>query len=477
MDEARTLLGVDQGTGADEVRRAYLRLVKKHRPEQDPGGFQRVREAYDIVRQALPYQVHALVTANGKAVVASPTEGAAEVTADELEIFYRRSDALEASDSNGAIEIWRAAVLQHPDNAEAHERLVEAYDAAGDEERAGGALLRGYQCGFSGFERELLARAPAHAPAELYERAEHDAGLAFAAAAGRLRQGDPRAALPYLRLGIKSASGSSYQTAALVIETLSRLGKHGDVEGFMELAELFANHVKDNQVALWAPHAAQWAVLRELRGVASDLPAFVFISLASSVVEQDAKNLAEELARYAARDWHQAQRAENVLKARAPRLHEAYAGLLRPAEHVPYGWGFEWGSVVGPLLVVVFMLARCLTGSRESETALPDPPKSLAGEQPIPQFATQPGTQYYAAYRTIDDLSGLAHQRGLGELRAKLVAVGHAFPEGCPSLAREMQGVVELARNQGSVITNHTKALWVEFERVCPARAGIGDPP
>lgn len=51
-DEAFSVLGVEAPTSAEAIRRAYLRLVRKHSPERDPEGFQRVREAYDLLRDA-----------------------------------------------------------------------------------------------------------------------------------------------------------------------------------------------------------------------------------------------------------------------------------------------------------------------------------------------------------------------------------------------------------------------------------------
>lgn len=49
--EALEILGVDETTDRKSIRRAYLRLVKKHKPDQDPEGFQRVREAYETASQ------------------------------------------------------------------------------------------------------------------------------------------------------------------------------------------------------------------------------------------------------------------------------------------------------------------------------------------------------------------------------------------------------------------------------------------
>jgi molecular chaperone HscC len=48
--EAMDLLGVEPGASPDEVRRAWLRAVRKHRPERDPEGFKRVTEAYELLR-------------------------------------------------------------------------------------------------------------------------------------------------------------------------------------------------------------------------------------------------------------------------------------------------------------------------------------------------------------------------------------------------------------------------------------------
>jgi hypothetical protein len=53
LDEALYELGVQRGAGAEAARRAYLRLLKVRKPEADPEGFRRLREAYEIVRGPL----------------------------------------------------------------------------------------------------------------------------------------------------------------------------------------------------------------------------------------------------------------------------------------------------------------------------------------------------------------------------------------------------------------------------------------
>jgi hypothetical protein len=53
FDEALALLGLTPPTDAGVARRAYAKLLKTHRPESDPEGFMRLREAYERVRDAL----------------------------------------------------------------------------------------------------------------------------------------------------------------------------------------------------------------------------------------------------------------------------------------------------------------------------------------------------------------------------------------------------------------------------------------
>lgn len=52
LETAREVLGVDASADAGAVRRAYLRLLKKHNPERDPEGFKQLREAFELARDA-----------------------------------------------------------------------------------------------------------------------------------------------------------------------------------------------------------------------------------------------------------------------------------------------------------------------------------------------------------------------------------------------------------------------------------------
>jgi len=54
IEDARAVLGVTAEMSADETRRTYLRLTRKHGPETDPQGFARIREAYERLREVAP---------------------------------------------------------------------------------------------------------------------------------------------------------------------------------------------------------------------------------------------------------------------------------------------------------------------------------------------------------------------------------------------------------------------------------------
>ena len=46
----REVLGVNQDAGEEEIRTAYVRKVKEHPPDRSPEEFERIRDAYDSLR-------------------------------------------------------------------------------------------------------------------------------------------------------------------------------------------------------------------------------------------------------------------------------------------------------------------------------------------------------------------------------------------------------------------------------------------
>ncbi|HEY2015698.1 MAG TPA: J domain-containing protein [Bryobacteraceae bacterium] len=48
--DAREVLGIPPNAGEEEIRAAYLRKVKEHPPDRAPEEFEKIRDAYDTLR-------------------------------------------------------------------------------------------------------------------------------------------------------------------------------------------------------------------------------------------------------------------------------------------------------------------------------------------------------------------------------------------------------------------------------------------
>jgi len=171
IDEALELLGVTREDDDDRVRRAYLKAVRRHPPERDPEGFQRVREAYELAKsrrfafifvpgddleraEAAPddESLEAATTEEAPgspADVAPPSDdsddGVADVMADaepgpevDEALDARDWGELDDEDSDGSLEMYVYDALMmaaHEPTAEAGERAVEWATRWVDEER------------------------------------------------------------------------------------------------------------------------------------------------------------------------------------------------------------------------------------------------------------------------------------------------------------------------------------------------------
>ena len=50
QEDPREVLGIEAEAGDEEIRAAYLRKVKEYPPDRSPREFERVRDAYDMLR-------------------------------------------------------------------------------------------------------------------------------------------------------------------------------------------------------------------------------------------------------------------------------------------------------------------------------------------------------------------------------------------------------------------------------------------
>ena len=75
LQEAASVLGVAPTATGEEVRAAYLRGVKEHPPDRDPRGFEGVRDAYDLLREAGSRSMLHLFTGDPAAPLVSLLDG------------------------------------------------------------------------------------------------------------------------------------------------------------------------------------------------------------------------------------------------------------------------------------------------------------------------------------------------------------------------------------------------------------------
>jgi curved DNA-binding protein CbpA len=72
---AREVLGIPLNAGDEEIRAAYLRKVKEHPPDQSPEQFEKIRDAYETLRDPRRRVRDMLLSADPEAPLGALIEG------------------------------------------------------------------------------------------------------------------------------------------------------------------------------------------------------------------------------------------------------------------------------------------------------------------------------------------------------------------------------------------------------------------
>ena len=74
-DDPRQILEIEAEAGDEEIRAAYLRKVKQYPPDRAPREFERVRDAYEVLRDPRRRTRLMLLSADPKQPLASLLDG------------------------------------------------------------------------------------------------------------------------------------------------------------------------------------------------------------------------------------------------------------------------------------------------------------------------------------------------------------------------------------------------------------------
>jgi curved DNA-binding protein CbpA len=69
------VLGLEPGAGDEQIRAAYLAKLKQFPPDRSPVEFERIRDAYDVLRDRRKRAQHTLFSVNSEARLDSLLDG------------------------------------------------------------------------------------------------------------------------------------------------------------------------------------------------------------------------------------------------------------------------------------------------------------------------------------------------------------------------------------------------------------------
>jgi len=384
--DAAQILGVDLGERPDRkaVKRAYLRQVKTTSPEQDPEGFARLRQAYELLDNFVSWHEpspvplpatpihHETPPSNGEANETQAEDGYQDEydddDDDELAPYYERLNALREDAPWGQrAEIAREALKAFPDNESARRLLLRYLPLENDFARgeALAVLLAGVEKGQLAFFPALVRHAPERVPAAAIEKASQldDPELKLAVIEiASLQNAGVRAVdlLDELTKGIDERGLSSAYLEEILRAVLIVVAKNGSVlgrEGFRRV-EKNLNLAAIDWLTVSPQAAFYFGVITEFPAIATMLPEFILRSIAADVVWDDRgaspRAIANHLPVLGRRD-------RKRLKESIPKLAPTIYQIISPGFEAPRKRAFNLQDELdGRALFVLAWLALSL---------------------------------------------------------------------------------------------------------------------
>lgn len=294
IDEALTELGIDAFTTRDEARRAYLRLLKTRKPETDPEGFRRLREAFELAREYLPEERQPWWSTRDTTSAATAT--------DEEDAHHHEFEQIPLHENEN--------VDERGDVGSGHDESVYHHESEQ-------AILHENENGDTCSASELEAVPNWYV---VYHRASEsnswrDMAAAFDLAARHIDSPEPPV------------------TAAMRMLFLCL--EQGDYEGFFVLKARFEEWLESlgrETRVIRGERVTQWVVLRELGDLVLGWPRPLVESIARVMREGSLTNAKADFEAFCARAPKQATAAVYWLRLQAPFLSKIVGPWLDTPE-------------------------------------------------------------------------------------------------------------------------------------------------
>jgi hypothetical protein len=304
LADALRVLGLEPGADPETVRRAYLKLIKQHKPEQDPAGFQRLRDAYEIARAGGIFET--MVIARTRRDPAPPshsppspliawvpppstepaTAAAGAEAGDPFERFAVAWSRLAASAApSERVKVAREAITALPDDPRAHWLLASALSRSDSEEALADALRAAWQKGWPEFLEALLIRVPDRTKRDEVEAAfaSERATLRLAAAGVAARWASRRAAAVVVDLcraatdGPLDAKGDRVRALPIagMLDVILALHAAGAVDPAADAQTAVRTCLRDSGLELALldmPSRRAWTLAEEINSLPRDFP-------------------------------------------------------------------------------------------------------------------------------------------------------------------------------------------------------------
>ncbi|RKH89792.1 hypothetical protein D7Y21_09355 [Corallococcus sp. AB045] len=377
IDEALRELGVDADPGDETVRRAYLRQLKTRKPETDPEGFARLREAYETVLAIREGRAAPRTRAEPLAspVRTAESSGASETDADPedvLERFRAEFRALPAdAPPEAPVEVALRAVEALPDEEEPWRWLTSALIAGRKLPEAVAAYRAAYRQGHLVFLRELVENFPLELVDEdlLVLAREAPVHFLWSLAEQLLEMGAP---VPAARCSLHALGRTEGRLPTLPLPTIwfakLVLGLHA--QSRPDLAVEVTRHcwawlqVKVIAEDIGHPETASlWRSAEQLNALPVGFSPDLRILLANAALGDDLDSVREAYQHLLAQAPEKTREAADIVSRQTPDLSSLLGLPTRPLNESDAYWSrvLTFQLVKGLLLVVFILLPVVLT--------------------------------------------------------------------------------------------------------------------